>query len=108
MSKQLVTPAPLPSLLTEFPFLLLLEEFCIDHLCFVQIIVVYFFCPLPSPRSTELGSMSLTLEQFLASSSYNQTSDFYRTALVILALLFAVTVMLMLVIVTFYTVINIT
>jgi len=52
--------------------------------------------------------MSLTLEQFLASSSYNQTSDFYRTALVILALLFAVTVMLMLVIVTFYTVINIT
>lgn len=69
---------------------------------------VLFFCPLPSPRSTELGSMSLTLEQFLASSSYNRTSDFYRTALVILALLFAVTVMLMLVIVTFYTVINIT
>ena len=108
MSKQLVTPAPL---LTELPFFVFVvgggilhrpSLFCTNYSC------VLLFAHYLHPRSTEPGSMSLTLEQFLASSSYNQTSDFYRTALVILALLFAVTVMLMLVIVTFYTVINIT
>jgi len=52
--------------------------------------------------------MSQTLEQFLDSDSYNRTSDFYRTALVILALLFAIVVMFTLVVVTMSTLISVT
>ena len=76
----------------------------------MQAIVLHFqfFAATFCCRSHEIANMSQTLEQFLDSDSYNRTSDFYRTALVILALLFAIVVMFTLVVVTMSTLISVT